>query len=447
MQYQTKEFEKQYKDLRSRFLGMTIGCAVGEIVVRESLEYRNPEDDEYERRVALVSGLKPESPYRYEPGKNTELLNGSCEAFFGADQTHEFEDCRGNQLFFRVAPIAFISVADNMDVRGTVSMAIKAMKKNHKDPSDFLAPLEGVMLLMSILRKTTAIPTVWEQLADVIADSAQKQHIGMQKSIKSYQSIRNHALEELRPDSPLYMLKFVLQRVLQLEEGDDWEKVPPWKVATDRLIEETKGMDEPARITAGALTGSLLGAYWGVGTINSFYRNRLADLDEYFSRGQWWFDLLGALLEESQPKDHQPKKASRNSDYFEPYLAHGDQPELKAVFYTVVVRNEALKKMYPGGVAAYHQKHSPIANRDICISCYMGGDVNDCVNDLLLCGLMPSDDFVYFDANDGTMFKTAEEIEGKPRDMRADWLRGRYHDGYLWVRYQDVNKYRRRAHG
>ena len=68
--------------------------------------------------------------------------------------------------------------------------------------------------------------------------------------------------------------------------------------------------------------------------------------------------------------------------------------------------------MYPDGVAAYHQKHSPIANSDICISCYMGGDADDCVDDLRLCGLMPLDDFVYFDANDGTMFKTAEEIEG-----------------------------------
>ena len=92
------------------------------------------------------------------------------------------------------------------------------------------------------------------------------------------------------------MLKFVLQRVLQLDEADDWEKMPPWKTATDRLIEETKIMDEPARTTAGALTGALLGSYWGVGTINSFCRNRLANLDGYFSRGQWWLDLLGFPL-------------------------------------------------------------------------------------------------------------------------------------------------------
>lgn len=303
------------------------------------------------------------------------------------------------------------------------------------------------MLLMSILKKTTAIPTVWEQLADVIADSAQKQHIAMQKSIKSYQSIRNHAIEELRPDSPLYMLKFVLQRVLQLDEGDDWEKMPPWKDATDRLTEETKSMDEPARITAGALTGALLGSYWGVGTINSFYRNRLADLDEYFSRGQWWFDLPGALLGESQPKVHQPEQSTRNSDYFEPYLAHGDQNELKTVFYTVVVRNEALKKIYPGGVGAYHRKHSPKGNRDICISCYMGGDVDDCVDDLLVCGLLPQNDFICFNSTLGTICVDWDEIDGTSRDMRVDWLKGCYHDGYLWVRYQDLNKYRLRLHG
>jgi hypothetical protein len=78
---------------------------------------------------------------------------------------------------------------------------------------------------------------------------------------------------------------------------------------------------------------------------------------------------------------------------------------------------------------------------------YMGGDVNDCINDLLLCGLMPPEDFVCFDATAGTMWVDWEEIEGKPRDMGVDWLKGRYHDGYLWVRYDEGKRARRRFLG
>ena len=43
-----------------------------------------------------------------------------------------------------------------MDVNGTVSMAVKAMKKTHKEPSDFLTPLKWVR---SILQKQ---PSVYE---------------------------------------------------------------------------------------------------------------------------------------------------------------------------------------------------------------------------------------------------------------------------------------------
>jgi hypothetical protein len=59
----------------------------------------------------------------------------------------------------------------------------------------------------------------------------------------------------------------------------------------------------------------------------------------------------------------------------------------------------------------------------------------------------PPDDFLCFDANEGTMWVEAEEIEGKPRDLGVSWLKGRYHDGYLWVRYDDGKRARRRFLG
>ena len=73
----------------------------------------------------------------------------------------------------------------------------------------------------------------------------------------------------------------------------------------------------------------------------------------------------------------------------------------------------------------------------------MGGDVDTCIDDLLLCGLMPPDDFIYFNATGGLMFDTEEELEGKPQDMGVSWLKGRYHDGYLWVRYNGGKRNRR----
>ena len=54
MEYQNKEAEMQYKDLRGRFLGMLIGCAIGEIVGLESLVYKNPDDEAEENPCSFL---------------------------------------------------------------------------------------------------------------------------------------------------------------------------------------------------------------------------------------------------------------------------------------------------------------------------------------------------------------------------------------------------------
>ena len=86
MQYESKEAEMQYKDLRSRFLGMIVGCAIGEIVARESLVYVSPEDEEYERQIAEASGEKPKAVPKYESGKNTKLLQEASAKFLDKNE-------------------------------------------------------------------------------------------------------------------------------------------------------------------------------------------------------------------------------------------------------------------------------------------------------------------------------------------------------------------------
>ena len=447
MEYQNKEAEMKYKDLRSRFLGMIIGCAIGEIVARESLAYITPEDEEYERQVAEVSGEEPKVVPKYEPGKNTELLTDAWSKLLDMNETNGFVDCWANQLFFRVAPIAFISEVRNLDLNGPISMTLQELGKTYTDPLAVLPAVEWVLLLRSILQKKPEIPNAWTALETVLKTNAYAEPAWADKSAASvYQSARKKQTKKLCPESGLYMLRFVKQKVLRMSNAKKWQKMPIWKVALDRLITERSILNKRDRLTAGAMAGAFLGAYWGVGTISPFYRRRLANQDDYFSRGQSWFNTLAKPLIEVESNDQTPKD-ERSSHYFQPHFAHKDQNELKTVFYTVAVRNAALRAKYPGGVAAYHQKNTPTANRDICISCYMGGDVNDCINDLLLCGLMPPDDLICFDATAGTISVDYEEIDGKPRDMGVPWLRARYHDGYLWVRYDDGKKIRRRLLG
>jgi ADP-ribosylglycohydrolase len=437
MEYQNKEAEMKYKDLRSRFLGMIIGSAVGEIVARESLVYITPEDEEYERQVAEVSGEEPKAVPKYDSGKNAELLGEACANFLGQKETNGnlFDVCWANQLFFRAAPIAFISEANELDINRTVSMGLEFLAKTHTDPLAVLPAVEWVLLLRSILQKRPEIPNAWSRLETVLKTNTDAKTAWADKSAASaYQSARKKQTKKLSTESGLYMLRFVKQNVLKMSYAKKWQKMPIWKVAMDRLITEGSILNKRDRLTAGAMAGAFLGAYWGIGTISPFYRRRLANQVGYFSRGQSWFDTLAKPLTEVEAEDQQPKD-ERSSNFFQPHFAHKDQDELKTVFYTLAVKNDALRAKYPGGVATYHQKHSPTANRDICISCFMGGDVDTCIDDLLLCGLMPPDDFLCFDANEGTMWVEAEEIEDKPRDMGVSWLRGRYHDGYLWVNY------------
>jgi len=436
-----------YKDLRSRFLGMIIGCAVGEIVARESLVYITPEDEEYERQVAEVSGEEPKAVPKYEPGKNTELLMEACSKLLDMNETNGFVDCWANQLFFRAAPIAFISEVNNLDVKRTVSMGLESLIKTHKDTFAVLPPIEWILLLKSILQKKTNIPNAWTRLEIELGTNADAKPIWDNRMVASdYKSDQENVLYRLNSFSSLYMLRFVEQKVLKISYVSKWEEMPIWKVAMDRLIKEGAILDKRDIITAGALSGAYLGAYWGVGTISPFYRRRLAYQEDHFIRGQSWFNTLAKPLIEVESNDQMPKN-ERSPHYFQPHFAHKDQKELKTVFYTIAVRNDALRAKYPGGIAAYHQKHTPTANRDICISCYMGGDVDGCIDDLLLCGLMPPDDFFYFNATAGTISVDYEEIDGKPRDMGVPWLQGRFHDGYLWVRYDGKKKNRRRFFG
>ena len=367
--------------------------------------------------------------------------------FLNKNERNSFADCWANQLFFRVAPIAFISEINNLDVTSTVSMAFEPLIGTHKDAFAALPPIEWILLLKSILQKKQEIPNAWKRLEIDLDTNTYAKPIWDSRMVSgAYKNAQEDPIHELSSFSGLYMLKFVIGRVLLLERAKEWKKMPVWKVAMDRLISEGKILSKRDIITAGALSGAFLGAYWGIGATNPFYRKRLANQDDLFRNAQTWFESFAVPLE--QPKSKTKKiTGERTSNHFQPYFAHKDQKELKTVFYTVVVRNDALRTKYPGGVAAYHRKHKPTANRDICISCFMGGDVDACIDDLLLCGLMPPDDFICFDANDGTMFRTAEEIEGKTRDMGVSWLSGRYHNGYLWVKYEDGRKYSLKIHG
>jgi hypothetical protein len=80
------------------------------------------------------------------------------------------------------------------------------------------------------------------------------------------------------------------------------------------------------------------------------------------------------------------------------YLVHENADRIKCAFYTVVVLNASLAAKYPGGIKAFVERHMLRCNNDLSVSCHMGDDCDEVVEDLLKHGLVRDRDFVFFDA-------------------------------------------------
>ncbi len=134
---------------------------------------------------------------------------------------------------------------------------------------------------------------------------------------------------------------------------------------------------------------------------------------------------------------------SPESRRHEMYVIHNARKRIKCVFITLIVRNTALGRKYPGGIQAFAEKHSPHCNSDISVTCHMGDDVDEVHSDLFDNGLKPMDDMFLFDAARyalNVMGPEGEPMEPHSIDLGVSWLRARYRDGcvYVWYVESDV---------
>ena len=114
--------------------------------------------------------------------------------------------------------------------------------------------------------------------------------------------------------------------------------------------------------------------------------------------------------------------------------------EIRCVHFSLLVKTEALKQKYKGGLPAYLEKHGAWCNRELAIICWMSmNDLNDAMEDLYNSGFVYEEDWVVFD-----VLRVVHEHEFLGRQtgdlsndvkLKVDWLTGRIHDGGIMVSY------------
>ena len=116
-------------------------------------------------------------------------------------------------------------------------------------------------------------------------------------------------------------------------------------------------------------------------------------------------------------------------------LIHTSERKMRCVFHTLVVRRDALKEKYSGGVKAFAEKHHPQCNKDLAIICAMSGsDLDEPILYLRRSGLKSDEDYIYFHALTlpGRIMHEMPEL-AEETDFGTDWLRGYPHDGGMKV--------------
>ena len=119
-------------------------------------------------------------------------------------------------------------------------------------------------------------------------------------------------------------------------------------------------------------------------------------------------------------------------------LIHTSKRKMRCVFHTLVVRRDALKEKYSGGVKAFAEKHGARCNNDLAIICAMsGGDLDEAILYLKRSGFVSGQDYICFHALTFIPSEILDEIMGSSGEMDfgTDWLRGHPHNGGVMVYY------------
>jgi hypothetical protein len=111
---------------------------------------------------------------------------------------------------------------------------------------------------------------------------------------------------------------------------------------------------------------------------------------------------------------------------------YNPEKEFKCVFFTLVIRNQALENKYPGGHIAYPIKYGGEYNDQITLNSFMAPEFDEEIEDLEQNGLIANEDYLLFDVGilpheieDYTPFKTS-----------VSWFSGYYKKGSIIIKYE-----------
>ncbi|NLH76577.1 MAG: hypothetical protein GX465_06025 [Acidobacteria bacterium] len=95
------------------------------------------------------------------------------------------------------------------------------------------------------------------------------------------------------------------------------------------------------------------------------------------------------------------------------------EEQIKCVFYSLVVRNEAVKKKWRARLKDYWRRYGAVYNDDITATCFMGPYWDEQYGELIEKGLEAGRDFVLFDASNVIL-----EKDGTAFPFKTGWIGG-----------------------
>ena len=171
-----------------------------------------------------------------------------------------------NGALMRISPVAIYAYLTNMSKEDTATLAYRVARLTHGHPLAVFPAVECALALLSILSGDERVP---EDLSD---PGKYCHYLEPEKNARYslYQEKRAVPLDQLEPSSGLWMWRYVFEHGLGLSEGALWNQMPEFEPGILQVINE--GVDKD---TAGAVSGAILGSYWGESNIPVKWRSRV----------------------------------------------------------------------------------------------------------------------------------------------------------------------------
>ena len=137
------------------------------------------------------------------------------------------------------------------------------------------------------------------------------------------------------------------------------------------------------------------------------------------------------------------RKTDRSSLKPDLLIVHSAEKEIKAVFHTVVIKNESLARHYKGGMKGFMDKYRARCNLNITVKCFIGfyDEAYELLKDLKIKGLKFNKDYIYFDTArylSVTTWRRSRGITCLDRvDTGVKWLKGRLLQELVYVQYYE----------